>query len=221
MSNELKEEEEATAGNLGAPRNEMTVVPTVSSTKVDKGGVNGGGNNPLPNGTGAVLSNGHHQENGAKSIPEVLFSADRAAKTDGNNDEEDDIDDDDDIDGEKNVSNVPLDDEENLFNTLEHEQEEMILASQLYQPKAVASAPRLLQAALKEGQVKADDSEEESDQEKQAMESGGEAAAAASPEKVASLSDHHIHKRVRTRTCVWTNVLAIRLWEPSHFQRTV
>jgi hypothetical protein len=73
------------------------------------------------------------------------------------------------------------DEEENLFLSLEEQEKAAAVA--LDQPKALESAPRLLQAALKGGQVKADESEEESDKEKDQK--------PASPEP-------HIHKRVRT-----------------------
>jgi hypothetical protein len=56
------------------------------------------------------------------------------------------------------------DDEENLFIELEHVQEKEEEEEALHphaQPKDVTEAPRLLQEALKKGEVKADDSEEE------------------------------------------------------------
>ena len=77
------------------------------------------------------------------------------------------------------------DEEENLFITLEEQekaQADALLLKQ--QPKAVEAAPRLLQAALKEGQVKVDESEEESDT----------ALAVKKPES----PEPHIHKRVCT-----------------------
>lgn len=65
-------------------------------------------------------------------------------------------------------SDVP-DEEENLFLTLEEqkekEQKEITIHPHV-QPKAVEAAPRLLQAAIKDGQVRASDSEEDSDKEK-------------------------------------------------------
>lgn len=73
------------------------------------------------------------------------------------------------------------DEEENLFLSLE--EQEKATAVVLDQPKALEAAPRLLQAALKGGEVKADESEEESDKEKDQK--------PASPEP-------HIHKRVRS-----------------------
>lgn len=83
---------------------------------------------------------------------------------------------DDEEDNEEPEPDVP-DEEENLFITLEEQEKEAHLADP--QPKAVEAAPRLLQTALKEGQVQADESEEEE-----------EAAEEAPPEP-------HVHKRVR------------------------
>ena len=83
---------------------------------------------------------------------------------------------------EEEEAEIEPDEEENLFITLE--EQEKALAAALDQPKAVEAAPRLLQAALKEGQVKADESEEESDKEKEM-----------SPVKVAA-PEPHIHMRV-------------------------
>ena len=80
-----------------------------------------------------------------------------------------------------------LDEEENLFVELEKEiekKEEEEKAHPHAQPKALDAAPRLLQAALKEGQVKNSDSEDESDQEK-----------AVSPEAKIDESNRHYHKR--------------------------
>jgi hypothetical protein len=92
--------------------------------------------------------------------------------------EEDGVDDD-------AVENETPDEEENLFMSLEEQEKADAEAAALNQPKAVEAAPRLLQAALKEGQVKADESEEESDKE------------AASEQKQPVSPEPHIHKRVR------------------------
>lgn len=95
--------------------------------------------------------------------------------------------DEEDADGEDaNEPEVP-DEEENLFLELEQEKEKEDQEELLHphaQPKAVEAAPRLLQAALKEGQVRASDSEEESDKEK-----------TASPEKKKEEEEPHYHKR--------------------------
>jgi hypothetical protein len=85
------------------------------------------------------------------------------------------------------VSEEVVDEEEDLFHTLEEETKVKAMQEIIDQPKAVEAAPRLLQTALKEGQVKADDSEEESDKEKETK--------ADSPDKPVS-SEHHVHKRV-------------------------
>jgi hypothetical protein len=77
---------------------------------------------------------------------------------------------------------VEEDEEENLLMSLE-EKAEQDADHEIHQPNAVEEAPRLLQAALKDGQVKADESEEEED-------NVAHAAVAASPEV-------HVHKRVR------------------------
>jgi hypothetical protein len=56
------------------------------------------------------------------------------------------------------------DDEENLFIELEHDNEKEEEEEALHpheQPKDVAAAPRLLQEALKKGEIKADESEDE------------------------------------------------------------
>jgi hypothetical protein len=88
------------------------------------------------------------------------------------------------------VSEEVVDEEENLFHTLEEETKVKAMQEIVDQPKAVEAAPRLLQTALKEGQVKADDSEEESDKEREIK--------ADSPDKPAS-AEHHVHKRVSSR----------------------
>ena len=78
------------------------------------------------------------------------------------------------------------DEEENLFILIEKEKEKEIeeeMAHPHSQPKTLDAAPRLLQAALKEGQVKNSDSEEESDKER-----------ATSPEKKEEILPHY-HKR--------------------------
>jgi hypothetical protein len=85
------------------------------------------------------------------------------------------------------------DEEENLFLSLEEQEKAAAIA--LDQPKALEAAPRLLQTALKGGQVKADESEEESDKEKDQK--------PASPEP-------HIHKRVRTFPLLVVTLLPLR-----------
>jgi hypothetical protein len=93
------------------------------------------------------------------------------------------------------VSEEVVDEEENLFHTLEEETKVKAMQEMVDQPKAVEAAPRLLQTALKEGQVKADDSEEESDKERETK------AADSSPDKPAS-SEHHVHKRVSSPSAI-------------------
>jgi len=95
--------------------------------------------------------------------------------------------DEDDADEEDADEPEEPDEEENLFLELEQEKEKEDQEELLHphaQPKAVEAAPRLLQAALKEGQVRASDSEEESDKEK-----------TASPEKKKEEEEPHYHKR--------------------------
>ena len=121
------------------------------------------------NGTAAALP----AEQGSTSNPIALKVENIADEEDA--DEED-----------ANDPEVP-DEEENLFLELEQEKEKEEQEELLHphaQPKAVEAAPRLLQAALKEGQVRASDSEEESDKEK-----------TASPEKKKEEEEPHYHKR--------------------------
>jgi hypothetical protein len=98
----------------------------------------------------------------------------------------------DDEEEDQRLEVVP-DDEENLLMTLEEEDEkaqhETLVG--MNQPKAVEAAPRLLQAALKEGQVKADESEEEEEENNEQKQEKGET----SDPKVAS-PEVHVHKRV-------------------------
>ena len=135
-------------------------------------------NNTLP--IPLEASNGHCNVKEATSSTPIVNSSNGDSKTDiVNPDGEDD---------EDNVEEVVAaeeDEEENLLMSLE-EKAEQEADHEIHQPNAVEEAPRLLQAALKEGQVKADESEEEED------ETVAHAAAAASPEV-------HVHKRVRPR----------------------
>jgi hypothetical protein len=96
---------------------------------------------------------------------------------------------DDEMEEEDDEEEVP-DEEEQIFISLEQQKEQEDLEEALHphaQPKDVTAAPVLLQRALKEGQVKADESEEESDKEKKAPVE--EAKAPPSPEP-------HYHQRV-------------------------
>ena len=135
-------------------------------------------NNTLP--IPLEASNGHCNVKEATSSTPIVNSSNGDSKTgivnpDGEDDE----------DNVEEVVAAEEDEEENLLMSLE-EKAEQEADHEIHQPNAVEEAPRLLQAALKEGQVKADESEEEED------ETVAHAAAAASPEV-------HVHKRVRPR----------------------
>jgi hypothetical protein len=80
-----------------------------------------------------------------------------------------------------------VDDEENLLMTLEEKAQHELDETVMQQPKAIEEAPRLLQAALKDGKVKADESEEE--EEKDNAVTATTAAASMAPQ---------IHARVRS-----------------------
>jgi hypothetical protein len=120
------------------------------------------------------LDTNGHNGGGLDAVPTKMAPA----SEDGDIDEEIDAD---------VVSKEVVDEEEDLFHTLEEETKVKAMQEIIDQPKAVEAAPRLLQTALKEGQVKADDSEEESDKEKETK--------VYSPDKPVS-SEHHVHKRV-------------------------
>ena len=97
----------------------------------------------------------------------------------------------DDVEDVKEVSEEGEAEEDDLFTSLEHEQEEQEAKQVEAQPKEVTAAPRLLQKALEAGQVHADESEEESEKEKE-EEKKMSASQQVSPEKP------HIHQRVST-----------------------
>jgi len=103
----------------------------------------------------------------------------RYERTESADDEVDDIAKVDDDDIEEGAS-----EEDALFSTIEKEQEAHGLPEQ---PREVTAAPRLLQSALKAGEVKESDSDEEK------KDSGEEAEK--SGEKVVSV-EHHVHQRV-------------------------
>lgn len=104
-------------------------------------------------------------------------------------------------DDEDNIEEavVEEDEEENLLMSLE-EKAEQDADHEIHQPNAVEEAPRLLQAALKDGQVKADESEEDED-------NVAHAAVAASPEV-------HVHKRVRPNDVIGFYFRIASLAEP-------
>ena len=122
------------------------------------------------------LTTPHETSNGHCNVKETTSSA---LMMNGNNTGIDFTKGDDDDNAEEVV--VEEDEEENLLMSLE-EKAEQEADHEIHQPNAVEEAPRLLQAALKEGQVKADESEEE--------DNVAHTAVAASPEV-------HVHKRVR------------------------
>ena len=131
--------------------------------------------NPDP--TSSESSNGHFKEMTTSATQSTLNGSDEktaVANPDGDDDEE-------------NVEVVEEDEEENLLMSLE-EKAEQEANHEIHQPNAVEEAPRLLQAALKEGQVKADESEEEEEEKVD--------VAVPSPEV-------HVHKRVRGPGCHW------------------
>ena len=131
--------------------------------------------NPDP--TSSESSNGHFKEMTTSATQSTLNGSDEKT-ADTNPDGDDD---------EENVEVVEEDEEENLLMSLE-EKAEQEADHEIHQPNAVEEAPRLLQAALKEGQVKADESEEEEEEKVD--------VAVPSPEV-------HVHKRVRGPGCHW------------------
>ena len=115
----------------------------------------------------------------------------RYERTESADDEVDDIAkvDDDDIDeGAK--------EEDALFSTIEKEQEVQGLPEQ---PKEVTAAPRLLQSALKAGEVRESDSDEEK------KDNGEETIK--SVEKAVSV-EHHVHQRVSASIQLSTNAVS-------------
>lgn len=81
------------------------------------------------------------------------------------------------------------DEEEALFVNIEHQQEENEAEEKVHphdQPRDIIEAPKLLQSALKDGQVKASDSEEDS------IANNKDEVTPASPEQP------HYHQRVST-----------------------
>jgi hypothetical protein len=108
----------------------------------------------------------------------------------GGNDDDDDDDDAIDDDGQS-VKSEGADEEDALFSTLEHQVEEEEAAHPLEQPTDATAAPKLLQAALKQGEVQMDDSEHGEgtavQQEKAKVESTKDGN---------SGGDDHIHHRV-------------------------
>lgn len=132
----------------------------------------------------AVASNGvYHEANGGMVTLEKDTAGSIAAAEDfddGDDDDNDDV---------QSVKSEGADEEDALFSTLEHEVEEEEAAHPMEQPSDATSAPKLLQAALKQGEVKMDDSEH------------GEVAAIEEKKKGDSKDgdsggDDHIHRRV-------------------------
>jgi hypothetical protein len=125
--------------------------------------------------------------------------------TDENNDDTNDMKDVD-VDDNDDIDEVD-EEEERLFQNLEHEQEEEEAKAALTgQPKDLAAAPKLLQAALQEGGVPPlSDSEQESDKEhgaagiatKKVAEPKVEEKKEPEGEAAASASEPHYHQRVR------------------------
>lgn len=76
--------------------------------------------------------------------------------------------------------------EDALFSTIEMEQEAQDLPEQ---PDEVTAAPRLLQKALTDGEVKETDSDEEKKDNGEVVEQ---------PADTAESGEHHVHKRVST-----------------------
>jgi hypothetical protein len=138
----------------------------------------------------ATPSNGHCHDVNNETLPSMLNGSD-ARKSDTSNSVEKD-DDENVEDEEMLVKEEDDDEEEHLLMSLEEKAEQEADHLMIHQPKTVEEAPKLLQAALKGGQVKADESEEE-EEEEEAAEDVAHAAVAASPEV-------HVHKRVR---CHW------------------
>ena len=195
--------------------------PPVAPVQSEKGGDESNAS-PKPNGSSTIANgnatNGHGTLNGSSSahVTQTTFvkeevkvsdtlktsAMETVASTCGKvqpvEEEEDEAPD---------VQEEGADEEEALFTSLEKQQEEEereALAKEA-QPKDVQAAPKLLQAALAQGQVKADESEEESDIEKKSpvkkpTEAAAETADGKSPEAVGS--DHHVHHRVRSNQSV-------------------
>jgi chemotaxis protein histidine kinase CheA len=139
----------------------------------------------------------------------TVTTAAKATITTENNDNDDDADIE---DADEEDAVVEDDEEEKWFQTLEEQQkeeEDKAAVSQKGQPKDLTAAPKLLQAALKEGQVPAlSESEQESDLEhavkkvEEKKEQEAEAAAAESAAAAAAPAEPHIHQRVRVlRVC--------------------
>jgi hypothetical protein len=135
----------------------------------------------------ATPSNGHCYDVNNETLPSMLNGSD-ARKSDTSNSVEKD--DDENVEDEEMLVKEEDDEEEHLLMSLEEKAEQEADHLMIHQPKTVEEAPKLLQAALKGGQVKADESEEE--EEEEAVEDVAHAVAA-SPEV-------HVHKRVR---CHW------------------
>ena len=79
------------------------------------------------------------------------------------------------------------DEEENFLQNIENEEAKKEECASHVQPSDAAAAPRLLQDALKKGDVKAEDSEEEKKDEGKKEEDANAAA---------SGGDEHVHQRV-------------------------
>jgi hypothetical protein len=136
-----------------------------------------------PAAAGSVAVNGvkHSADVGTLKVEEDK----RASLAAGDLDDEDDVNDD-----GQSVKSEGADEEDALFSTLEMKVEEEEAAHPMEQPSDATAAPKLLQAALKQGEVKMDDSEH------------GEAAAIEEEKKKGEAKegdnggDDHIHHRV-------------------------
>jgi hypothetical protein len=98
-----------------------------------------------------------------------------------------------------NADSEDIDDEENFLCSIEKIKEEAYVEeakAHHLQPHRTEDAPRLLQGALKEGVVKADESETEEDEKKDVTDE--EASREMGIREIkAEEHDHHIHARVR------------------------
>lgn len=110
-------------------------------------------------GAGADIKLGATKTNGgatteivASSEPKLPSTNDKSNADEG--DEEDDM---------KTPEEQEDDEEEKLFEKLEHDEEEEEATHPHDQPSDVKAAPKLLQKALEQGQVKPDDSEDEAE----------------------------------------------------------
>lgn len=115
----------------------------------------------------------------------------------------------DDVDNDDDQKSLGVEDEEALFVAMEKDEESRDARLPHSQPKDVKAAPKLLQSAIEQGEVKPDDSESDSEQQ-DATKTDAE--------------PHHAHARVRNipnhyHKCIYSvciNIFLTCIWIPQH-----